>query len=179
MFLSQPHSGKKSPSGSTSRWYLKEWVREGRKDCKIYKCMYLSLLEGRGEAWSAPLIFMVFFLPRDSLLYKCKAIIIMITFRLNVILKSLQEIKNFADSHWNGSRLGFPILTSSFWSGGTAWGRGWGREGRLTPCCFIYLYDLYQMHPLPLGHLVYLKPAVSMYSKWKESSPQQTSTTDQ
>lgn len=41
-----------------------------------------------------------------------------------------------------------------------------GAEERLTPWCFIYLYDdLYQMHPLPLGLLVYLNPAVSMYSK--------------
>lgn len=41
-------------------------------------------------------------LPRDSVLHKCEVIIIMVTFRLNVILTSLQEIQRFADSHWNG-----------------------------------------------------------------------------
>lgn len=42
-----------------------------------------------------------FFLPRDAVLYKCKVIIIMITFRLNVMLTRLPEIRKFADSHWN------------------------------------------------------------------------------
>ena len=52
-----------------------------------------------------------FFSPQRLSVYKCKVLIIMITFRLNVILTRLQETQKFADSHWNAFP---PGLTSPF-----------------------------------------------------------------
>lgn len=118
-----------------------------------------------------------FFLPRDSVLYKCKVIIIMITFRLNVILTKLQETQNLPIPTGT-SKVSFPILTSPLWYSGTAWGRWEGRE-KIRGWLFGALYDIYQIHPLPPGLLVYLNPSVSMHIKWKETSQQQTSTMDQ